>query len=111
MKSLSTEPAHTARDVKPVAIGECQRLADLLVRYPAAIILGLENNKDKQGPDVVIGLNGTLSKPVECLRTHPDLLLGTFVWCEIRSKDQLPQLQKLIRRVSSMMNAPLVPVH
>lgn len=111
MKPLSTKSAHPTRDAKPVAIGECQRLAELLVRYPAAIILGLENSKDRQSLDVVIGLNGTLSKPVECIRTNPDLLLGTFVWCEIRSKDQLPQLQKLIRRVSSMMNAPLVPVH
>lgn len=96
---------------KPVAIGECQRLADLLERHPSACIIGLEKNVEGIGIDAVIGLNGTASKPIEYIRTNPDLLLGTFVWCEIRSREQLPQLQKLIRKASSLMNAPLIPVH
>lgn len=76
-----------------------------------AIVVGLETSPDRKKLDVILALNGLASKPTECIRTNPDLLLGAFVWCEIRSRDQLPHLQKLIRKVSSLMNAPLVPVH
>lgn len=107
----ASEFSAPARDQKPVAIGECQRLANLLERHPSACIMSLEQCKDRQGLDVVIGLNGTASKPIEYIRTNPDLLLGTFVWCEIRSKQQLPQMQKLIRKASMLMSTPMMPVH
>ena len=107
----ATNPRNPVRDQKPVAIGECQRLAETLGRYPSACVFALEENKDGRGHKVMIALNGPASKPTEYIHTNPNLLLGTFVWCEIRSKEQLPHLQKLIRKVSMLMNAPVVPVH